>query len=405
MSIQDTATKQYVSEAEVFADAFNYLIYDGEQVIKPEQLTDMDTTQYVIPYHEDEKGKPEAAQKYRDTLKTLAVKTDDRYTYLVLGIENQSHVHYAMPVRNMLYDAMQLEKQVRDLASQHRKEGKNGTSEEYLSGMKKEDRLSPVITLVINFGGKKWDAPLSLREMYGEQPEKVLPFIQDYRVFMIDPMEMGDNDFQKLNSSLREVLAYIKYQRDKAQMEKLLNEDSKFSCLETNAALVINAMTNAGIAIDPNKEAVNMCEAIRQMVDEGIMLGEKRGEERGKKQGSMNEKLIIARRMLEKNYPMEQVVDLTMLTKQEVEELRKRYRQVLCANSFTNLAELRLHRAGKPALNYLVAEGRERVKGGEAACEALDVNSVFCYQPASSSCISMYFMLMYFFPPHWVPAT
>ena len=331
MSIQDTATKQYVSEVEVFADVFNYLIYDGEQVIKPEQLTDMDTTQYVIPYHEDEKGKPEAAQKYRDTLKTLAVKTDDRYTYLVLGIENQSHVHYAMPVRNMLYDAMQLEKRVRDLASQHRKEGKNGTSEEYLSGMKKEDRLSPVITLVINFGGKKWDAPLSLREMYGEQPEKVLPFIQDYRVFMIDPMEMSDNDLQKLNSSLREVLAYIKYQRDKARMEKLLNEDSKFSCLETNAALVINAMTNAGIAIDPNKEAVNMCEAIRQMVDEGIMLGEKRGEERGEKRGEkrgeMQKALDIARRMLEKNYPMEQVVDLTMLTKQEVEELSKTIKQ------------------------------------------------------------------------------
>ena len=160
---------------------------------------------------------------------------------------------------------------------------------------------------------------------------RCLRYIQDYRVFMIDPMEMGDNDFQKLNSSLREVLAYIKYQRDKAQMEKLLNEDSKFSCLETNAALVINAMTNAGIAIDPNKEVVNMCEAIRQMVDEGIMLGEKRGEERGekrgeergKKQGSMNEKLIIARRMLEKNYPMEQVVDLTMLTKQEIEELSR----------------------------------------------------------------------------------
>ena len=82
-------------------------------------------------------------------------------------------------------------------------------------------------------------------------------------------------------------------------------------------------------------EHKSMCEAIRQMVDEGIMLGEKRGEERGekrgeergKKQGSMNEKLIIARRMLEKNYPMEQVVDLTMLTKQEVEELSKTIKQ------------------------------------------------------------------------------
>ena len=42
----------------------------------------------------------------------------------------------------------------------------------------------------------------------------------------------------------------------------------------------------------------------------------------------------------------------------------------------------------EPALNCPIAEGRERVKGGEAACEALDVSSVFCYQPAMSSCIS-----------------
>ena len=62
-------------------------------------------------------------------------------------------------------------------------------------------------------------------------------------------------------------------------------------------------------------ENTSMCEAIRQMIDEGIMLGEKRGE--------MQKALDIARRMLEKNYPMEQVVDLTMLTKQEVEELSR----------------------------------------------------------------------------------
>ena len=71
------------------------------------------------------------------------------------------------------------------------------------------------------------------------------------------------------------------------------------------------------------------------MVDEGIMLGEKRGEERGEKRGEergekrgeMQKALDIARRMLEKNYPMEQIVDLTMLTKQEVEELSKTIKQ------------------------------------------------------------------------------
>ena len=78
MSLQDTVTKQYVSDPKVFADAFNYLIYNGEQVIRPEQLTDLDATQFAIPYREEEEGKPEATQKYRDVLKTLAVKTDER---------------------------------------------------------------------------------------------------------------------------------------------------------------------------------------------------------------------------------------------------------------------------------------------------------------------------------------
>ena len=55
----------------------------------------------------------------------------------------------------------------------------------------------------------------------------------------------------------------------------------------------------------------------------GEERGEKRGEERGEKRGEMQKALDIARRMLEKNYPMEQVVDLTMLTKQEVEELSR----------------------------------------------------------------------------------
>ena len=58
-------------------------------------------------------------------------------------------------------------------------------------------------------------------------------------------------------------------------------------------------------------ENTSMCEAIRQMVDEGIMLGEKQRA------------LDIARRMIEMKYSKEQIVDLTMLTKQEVEGLSR----------------------------------------------------------------------------------
>ena len=40
-------------------------------------------------------------------LKMVTAMEDDRAAYLLLGIENQSDIHYAMPIRNMLYDAIQ----------------------------------------------------------------------------------------------------------------------------------------------------------------------------------------------------------------------------------------------------------------------------------------------------------
>lgn len=53
MSEKDSVTKQYMQNAEIFADAFNYLVYNGEQVIKPENLHEMDTTAIVLPYGDD----------------------------------------------------------------------------------------------------------------------------------------------------------------------------------------------------------------------------------------------------------------------------------------------------------------------------------------------------------------
>lgn len=70
-------------------------------------------------------------------------------------------------------------------------------------------------------------------------------------------------------------------------------------------------------------ENTSMCEAIRQMVDEGIMLGEKRGEERGE----MQKAFAIARRMLEMGCSEELIISATMLTKQEVEKLSKTIKQ------------------------------------------------------------------------------
>ena len=50
MGSTDTITKQYMRRNDVFADVFNFLIYDGEPVIDPAKLTDIDTTELAVPY-------------------------------------------------------------------------------------------------------------------------------------------------------------------------------------------------------------------------------------------------------------------------------------------------------------------------------------------------------------------
>ena len=45
MGVSADVTKEYMKDSSVFADAFNYLIYDGRQVIAPSSLQELDTTE------------------------------------------------------------------------------------------------------------------------------------------------------------------------------------------------------------------------------------------------------------------------------------------------------------------------------------------------------------------------
>ena len=143
-------------------------------MIKPEQLHPLDTTVIGVPYGSDDAGVP--VQKYRDGMKIFSGMSDEKAVYLLLGVELQSEVHYAMPVKDMVYDALQYAAQVEEAAKSHRNERKNippevrksekkPNSGEYLSGFYREDRLLPVITLVVYFGADPWDGPVCLHEM------------------------------------------------------------------------------------------------------------------------------------------------------------------------------------------------------------------------------------------------
>ena len=258
----DTITKEYMKDPVIFADMFNKFLYHGKQVIRPESLIEMDSTEIVVPYGEGKAGVP--AQKYRDVLKLMM--TDGNIAYCILGCEDQGAIHYAMPVKNMLYDSMQFARQVTKAAKSHRQEKEHKpTSDEFLSGFYKTDRLIPVVTLVIYWGPDRWDGPLSLKEMYAAADDAVMQYVPDYKINLIAPEQMSDDEIKEFQTSLKEVMLYIKYSKDKNKLLEIAQEDPDFLSMDRQAAEVINVTTNSKLKYPEGKEKIDMCLALEEM--------------------------------------------------------------------------------------------------------------------------------------------
>ncbi len=329
MGTADMVTKEYMRENAVFADAFNYLIYNGKKVIDPAKLKEIDPTEIALPFGDEEKAgedkkgkvqetewssvkngsvrkktagragkKTDAVQKYRDILKSAVIKQDEKMSYVLLGIENQTDVHYAMPVRNAIYDALQYGRQVADIAAGHRRNKKDFTGKsngEYLSGFLKEDCIKPVITLVIHFGAEEWDGPLSLHEMMSVSDIEILSFVENYRIHLIDPAKLTEEQLNKFSTSMREVIGYIKYSKNKDKLLEFLRTDAHRS-IEMNAARVIRTITNTPIEVSEEEEEIEMCKAIEDLIAESEARG--RAEEKfvEKRVAEQKEKHVEKRR-------------------------------------------------------------------------------------------------------------
>ena len=303
----DTVTKDFLSDAQVFADIFNYYIYGGEQVILPEHLQERDPTEIALPYGADGAAVP--VQKFRDVQKLCTAKTDGRLQYFLYGAESQAEIHYAAAVKNNLYDALEYAGQVEEAARSHRRAQKAEKGQrkhtapdsgEFLSGFWKEDRLIPSVTIMIYFGSKEWEAPLSLFDMMDIKDPRVLSCMDNYHVRLIAPVQMEDQEILKFQTGLREVLLFIKYSKNKEALAAVMESNKdRFSALERRAADVIEAITHISLNYKESGGKVDMCQAIQEMRTEERNIGRQEGIQEGRQEGRKEEAQKTAKNLYE----------------------------------------------------------------------------------------------------------
>ena len=190
MGQKDLYQSDFYEDKARFADVFNGILFDGEEVVKPQELEEVDSIMVSL------ENRKQAKQVICDKIRRW------KGSYLsVLVLENQSYVDYSMVFRIMEAEAIGYRKQQRDRYRKRYRSNVRFCSDEYLSRMKKGEKFIPIITLVLYLGKDRiWDGETNLYGML-ELREELKPYVNNFKLNLFDYHEHKDFRMFKSNSS------------------------------------------------------------------------------------------------------------------------------------------------------------------------------------------------------------
>ena len=151
--------------------------------------------------------------------------------------------------------------------------------------MRKEDRLHPIVSLVLYYGEKPWDGPLSLKDMMLDMPDEISSIFSDYKMNLV---QIHDGDkYHFSNPDVQNVFTmcnhFYKFEKDKLfgnYKDKKLSHD----VLQTVAAIT-NSTKFLSMFTTEKKGGMSMCSALELWEQEARQQGEETGKQIGKQIG------------------------------------------------------------------------------------------------------------------------
>lgn len=194
----------------------------------------------------------------------------------------------------MIYDGLSYSEQIKEIwNSLTDEERKNVNEEEFLSGLRKKDKLYPVITLVFYYGDE-WDGSTELYDMFSlsDRIDRRLleKYVPNYRINLVNPDNIEDCTIFK--SDLQLIFGMLQCRKNKKSLIEYMNKNNNyFSAVDSNTAYAISAMLRSEewmnkLLDEDMKEGndMDMCKALQDLYDEGVSCGIEQGIDRGKEE-------------------------------------------------------------------------------------------------------------------------
>lgn len=324
MGKSDIYMKRWLSDKSRFADLINGVMFEGKQVFSADHLRVENSEQSLVLRRPG--GKDIAIQRYRD----IMMAAEDGTRIVVLACENQEEIHYAMPVRGMLYDALNYADQVSQLGKIRRGSKDLKGSAEFLSGLKRDDRLTPVLTIIFYYGEEEWNGTQELHDLLGintKEYKMLKKYVPNYQINLIDPKRLDNTAcFQ---TDLQMVFGMLKYRKSKDGLRQYMQSNKEyFSSIDEdsyNAMQVLLGSERHLHGVKQKSGGIDMCKALDDLYQDGVNHGIKTGIEQGLEHGI--EAFILDYR--EEGYDREKILTKLQnrfsLTREKAEEYLERF--------------------------------------------------------------------------------
>lgn len=239
MGRADEYQSDYLDDNARFADQINGALFQGRQVVKPEELEPTEAQMIFL-------GKEADA---RNNVKVIADKARiwRGRMFHILAVENQTYVDYRMVLRNMLTESLSYYKQWRQKKRRHEREGDLGANQDaFLSGIDRDERFIPVITLVVYCGTERpWDGARCLHDLL-DIDDEMKAYITNYRLNLYDCHE--HDTFEEYHTGLRQLFEMVRYSGDKERLGKVIEQNREsYDCMDSDTRELIEVV--AGVKI------------------------------------------------------------------------------------------------------------------------------------------------------------
>ncbi|MEG0592545.1 MAG: Rpn family recombination-promoting nuclease/putative transposase, partial [Coprobacillus sp.] len=234
----DITLKDYFKDKEHFADFINVIQFHGQPILSADKLSPIDTDMSTVL---DGKNVTVTYERNRDIL----MRSQHGQLYVLTALENQKAIDYHMPLRNLVYDALHYNQQLRDYLKKDREN-------------KERFYLEPLHTLTIYYGEPRWSAPRTLKDMMN-CPDIYDGVINNWNANIVDIKDIDFHLFK--NEDNRDFIKGIQmfYQGSRNQFKPHMR-------VSKDIAILIISIVNNGefleIIKEEEGEKVDMCTLI-----------------------------------------------------------------------------------------------------------------------------------------------